>query len=79
MKNKDSFWLNIIYIVSVVVILTVVFLILGPRPTNLHTYSIDVSMLPLINVTLNFTTTILLISALIFIKNKKKIKMKLTL
>jgi len=73
MKNKDSFWLNIIYIVSVVVSLAVAFLILGPRPQGLETYNIDVSNLPFINALLNFITTILLILGLFFIKNKKRV------
>ena len=66
MKNKDSFWLNIIYIVSVVVSLAVAFLILGPRPDGFEAYNIDVSNLPFANALLNFITTILLILGLIF-------------
>jgi putative membrane protein len=50
----------------------VAFLILGPRPTNIEQYSLDVSILPAANATLNFITAILLIVGLIFIKNKKK-------
>ena len=70
-KNKDSFWLRIIYIVSCAVSLLVAFLILGPRPNNITNYNIDVSFLPLLNASLNFSTVILLIIALYFIKNKK--------
>ena len=70
-KNKDSFWLRIIYIVSCAVSLLVAFLILGPRPNNITNYNIDVSFLPLLNASLNFSTDILLIIALYFIKNKK--------
>ena len=73
MNNKDSFWLKIIYIVSVVVSLAVVFLILGPRPEALGIYNIDVSTLPFINASLNSLTTLLLILGFIFIKNKKRI------
>ena len=51
--NKDSFWLRIIYIISVVVSLAVAFLILGPRPEGLSSYNIDVSGLPLVNAALN--------------------------
>ena len=68
---NDSFWLRIIYIISIVISLAVAFLILGPRPTSIENYSIDVTILPLVNATLNFITSILLIIALIFIKNKK--------
>ena len=58
-KNKDSFWLRIIYIVSFSVSLLVAFLILGPRPNNISNYNIDVSFLPLLNASLNFSTVIL--------------------
>ena len=71
MVKSDSFWLNIIYIVSVIVSLTVAYLILGPRPEGLDSYAIDVTGLPLLNAFLNFITTILLLFSLIFIKNKK--------
>jgi len=70
-KNKDSFWLRIIYIVSFTVSLLVAFLILGPRPDNISNYSIDVSFLPVFNASLNFSTVLLLIIALYFVKNKK--------
>ena len=70
-KNKDSFWIRIIYIVSFAVSLLVAFLILGPRPNNISNYNIDVSFLPLLNASLNFSTVILLVIALYFIKNKK--------
>ena len=71
MKTTDIFWLRIIYILSIVISFSVAFLILGPRLTDIEHYTIDVSMLPAINATLNFITVLLLISALIFIKNKK--------
>ena len=72
MNTKDIFWLRIIYILSIVSSFAVAFLILGPRPTNIEHYSLDVSILPAANAMLNFITTILLIVGLIFIKNKKK-------
>ena len=55
---KDTFWLRIIYIVSVVITLAVAFLILGPRPSDIENF-IDVSGLPFINATLNFITALL--------------------
>ena len=73
MVDKDSFWLRIIYVVSIVVSLTIAFLILGPRPENLKYYSLDVSFLPIVNASLNFITTILLLLGLYFIKIQKKI------
>ena len=67
---NDSFWLRIIYIVSSVISLAVAFLILGPRPEGLEG-NLDVTGLPLVNATLNSITTILLIYALVLIKQKK--------
>lgn len=67
---NDSFWLRIIYIVSSAISLAVAFLILGPRPEGL-TGSLDVSGLPLVNASLNSITTLLLILAVVFIKQKK--------
>jgi len=40
--NTDSFWLRIIYIVSVIISGAVAFLILGPRPVGIEG-SLDVS------------------------------------
>jgi len=71
MEKNDNFWLNIIYIISIIVCLAVAFLILGPRPTGIDSYNVDVSSLPFLNASLNFATIILLITALFFIKNKK--------
>ena len=70
MHTKDKFWLRIIYIISIVISFAVAFLILGPRPSGIENYTIDVSILPTVNAMLNFITAILLITALIFIKNK---------
>ncbi|SVE13039.1 uncharacterized protein METZ01_LOCUS465893, partial [marine metagenome] len=67
---NDSFWLRIIYIVTTVISLAVVFLILGPRPDGLEGM-LDVSALPMVNATLNSITTLLLIVALVLIKQKK--------
>ena len=66
----DSFWLRIIYIVTTVISLAVAFLILGPRPDGLEGM-LDVSGLPLVNASLNSITTLLLILALMLIKQKK--------
>ena len=68
MKN-DTFWTRIIYVISVVISLVVAFLILGPRPDGIEG-SIDVSMLPFINATLNSITAILLIIGYILIRSK---------
>ena len=58
--NKDSFWIRIIYIISIIISAAVAFLILGPRPEGIEG-SIDVSVLPTVNATLNSITTILLV------------------
>ena len=68
---NNLFWTKIIYILSVVISLTVAFLILGPRPEGIEG-SLDVSMLPLVNAVINGTTTILLILGFILIKKKKR-------
>ena len=73
MKNQDKFWLKIIYIVSVIISAAVAFLILGPRPEGLEG-SLDVSMLPIVNATLNGITTILLLYGYILIRQKKTSK-----
>ena len=69
--NKDSFWIRIIYIISIIISAAVAFLILGPRPHGIEG-SIDVSALPSINSTLNSITTILLVFGYILIRQKKR-------
>jgi len=66
---KDAFWLRIIYIISIVITLAIVFLILGPRPEGMKGL-LDVSGLPMVNALLNTVSTILLLVALFFIKIK---------
>ena len=68
--QKDTFWLRIIYIISIVITLAVAFLIMGPRPEGMEG-RLDVSGLPLINALLNATSTLLLLLALWFIKRKE--------
>ena len=77
-SNTDVFWLRIIYILSLVIILVVGFLILGPRPEGMEGM-LDVSALPLINALLNSISTLLLLMALWFIKRKSIEKHKLTM
>ena len=71
MVNQDSFWLRIIYIVSIIISATVAFLILGPRPVGIEG-ALDVSKLPLVNASLNGMTTILLVIGYILIRKKKR-------
>ena len=68
---RDSFWTRIIYILSLIISLTVGFLILGPRPENIEG-AIDVSILPTVNAILNAITTILLVYGFILIKKKRR-------
>jgi putative membrane protein len=69
--NQDNFWLRIIYIVSVVISATVAFLILGPRPQGIEG-TLDVSVLPMVNATLNGITTILLVYGYVLIRQKQR-------
>ena len=69
--NTDNFWLRIIYIVSVIISGAVAFLILGPRPAGIKG-SLDVSVLPIINASLNGITTVLLIVGYSLIRQKKR-------
>ncbi|MBM4374651.1 MAG: DUF420 domain-containing protein [Deltaproteobacteria bacterium] len=68
-EARDGFWLRIIYIVSALVCAAVAFLILGPRPSGGG--SLDVSALPLVNASLNGLTTLLLVAALVLIKQRR--------
>ena len=68
-NSKDSFWLIIIYIISIIITLAVAFLILGPRPDDMEGI-LDVSGLPFINAMFNSTSAVLLIVALWLVKNK---------
>ena len=67
---NESFWTRIIYVVSVVISLAVAFLILGPRPDGIEGM-IDVSVLPLVNASLNGVTTLLLLVGYVLIFQKK--------
>ena len=69
MKN-DIFWTRIIYVVSIAISLVVAFLILGPRPQGIEG-ALDVSILPLVNATINSFTTILLLYGYYLIINRK--------
>ena len=71
MISKDNFWINIIYIVSVVISAAVAFLILGPRPEGVNG-ALDVTILPTVNASLNAITTVLLIVGYILIVKRKR-------
>ena len=71
MALKDSFWLRIIYIVSILITLVVFFLILGPRPEGMGN-NLDVSYLPKLNATLNGICAVLLVVGYILIRNRRR-------
>ena len=71
MKSEDSFWIKIIYIVSAIISGAVAFLILGPRPEGVNG-SLDVSVLPKVNASINAVTTLLLIFGYFLIIKKKR-------
>ena len=71
MKTKDSFWIKIIYIVSIVISGAVAFLILGPRPEGVNG-SLDVTALPKVNASINAITTLLLILGYFLIIKRKR-------
>ena len=73
MISKDNFWVNIIYIVSVVISAAVAFLILGPRPQGVNG-ALDVTILPTVNASLNaITTALLLVGYILIVKRKRSL------
>ena len=73
MIRKDNFWVNIIYIVSVVISAAVAFLILGPRPEGVNG-ALDVTILPTVNASLNaITTALLLVGYILIVKRKRSL------
>ena len=73
MISKDNFWINIIYIVSVVISAAVAFLILGPRPEGVNE-ALDVTILPTVNASLNaITTALLLVGYILIVKRKRSL------
>jgi len=69
-SKQEHFWLRIIYIVSVLISAAVAFLILGPRPEGMEG-RLDVSMLPMVNASLNAVTALLLCVALFLVKQRR--------
>ena len=70
MKTEESFWFKVIIILSLVIVLALAFLFFGPRPERMEG-SLDVSALPLFNAVLNGISSVLLVAAFIFIRQKK--------
>ena len=70
MKTEESFWFKVIIILSLVIVSALAFLFFGPRPERMEG-SLDVSALPLFNAVLNGISSVLLVAAFIFIRQKK--------
>lgn len=68
--SSEGFWLRIIYITSALVVAAVAFLFWGPRPEG-TAGTLDVSMLPVVNATLNGVTTVLLLIGFVLIKQRR--------
>lgn len=64
---RERFWLWIIGIVSLILVLAVAFLILGPRPEGMAG-SLDVSALPTLNAALNATAGVLLVAGYVAVR-----------
>ena len=69
--KSENFWIRVIYVISAAVSAAVAFLILGPRPEGIEG-SLDVSMLPSVNASINTITFVLLVIGYILIINKKR-------
>ena len=69
--KSENFWIRVIYVISAAVSAAVAFLILGPRPEGIEG-SLDVSMLPTVNASINTITFVLLIIGYLLIINKKR-------
>ena len=69
--KSENFWIMVIYVISAAVSAAVAFLILGPRPEGIEG-SLDVSILPTVNASINTITFVLLIVGYLLIINKKR-------
>jgi putative membrane protein len=69
-SHSENFWRTIIFILSAVVILAVLYLFAGPRPAGDETAP-DVSWLPTVNAGLNGLTTVFLSLAYRFIRRRE--------
>jgi putative membrane protein len=68
--SANRFWTRIIFVLSIVICGAVAFLLLGPRPEGVAG-TLDVSMLPAVNASLNGLTIVFLVTGLTFIKLKR--------
>ena len=71
MKKRDSIFVPIIISLSVIVPITVAFLMLFPNLIHITSENYDFSSLPFLHAVLNGSTAILIFTGFVLIKNKK--------
>ena len=71
MKKQDSFFVPLIISLSIIVPIVVALLMLFPNVFHIESESIDFSSLPFFHAILNGSTSVLLFTGFILIKNKK--------
>ncbi|MBC8510730.1 MAG: DUF420 domain-containing protein [Cryomorphaceae bacterium] len=71
MKKQDSFFVPLIISLSIIVPIVVALLMLFPDVFHIESESIDFSSLPFFHAILNGSTSVLLFTGFILIKNKK--------
>ena len=71
MKKQDSFFIPLIISLSIIIPIVVALLMLFPNVFHIESESVDFSSLPFFHAILNGSTSILLFTGFILIKNKK--------
>ena len=71
MKKQDSFFVPLIITLSIIIPIVVALLMLFPDVFHIESESIDFSSLPFFHAILNGSTSVLLFTGFILIKNKK--------
>jgi len=71
MKKQDSFFVPLIISLSIIIPIVVALLMLFPTVFHIESESIDFSSLPFFHAILNGSTSVLLFTGFILIKNKK--------
>ena len=71
MKKQDSFFVPLIISLSIIVPIVVAFLMIFPDVFHIQSENIDFSSLPFFHAILNGSTSVLLFTGFILIKNKK--------
>ena len=71
MKKKDSFFVPLIITLSIIIPIVVALLMLLPDLFHIESESVDFSSLPFFHAILNGSTSVLLLTGFLLIKNKK--------